>query len=154
MDLRETIGQFHEAYGRHDIDAVLAYLAADVVIQFPTSQQPMCGKEAIRPVWTMLFSHVTPDIRQQVVSAVVQGNTAAYEFVETGTLTLPPAVATSLQVDGGGRPYRLEAASFVRVNTQGLMDRIRTYWDTANFADQIGIDISVIRSMQDRAHAG
>jgi steroid delta-isomerase-like uncharacterized protein len=154
MDLCETLIRFHEAYSRHDLDALLAHLADGVVIQFPTSPQPIRGKEAIRPAWSTVFSTVIPDVRQHGLSTLAQGSTAAAcEFVETGTLTIPPGIAESLGIAPGGRPYHLDMASFFHFDSQGLIDRIRSYWDTGSFAQQIGIDISVIRSLQAGAHA-
>jgi steroid delta-isomerase-like uncharacterized protein len=152
MDLSETIRLYYEAYSRHDIDAVLACLAEDVTIQFPTSPQPIKGRDRIRPVWSMVYSAVIPDIRQSNRSTVVQGNMAANEFVETGTVTIPGDVARSAGIAPGGRPYRMEMASFFHFNSQGLIDRIRSYWDTTDFAKQIGIDIGIIRSLQEQAH--
>ncbi|TDW14054.1 nuclear transport factor 2 family protein [Kribbella kalugense] len=144
MNLEDTMNQYWQAYSRHDLATVLAYMSEDVVIQFPTSDQPSRGKDHIRPVWSMLFSTVIPDVHQEVATTVIQGDTAACEFVETGTLHLPQDVA--------GRPYTMEMASFFHFDDTGFIDRIRSYWDTGSFAEQIGIDISVIRSMQSRAH--
>ncbi|MGW6277170.1 nuclear transport factor 2 family protein [Kribbella sp. NPDC055071] len=148
MNREDTMNQYWRAYSRHDLEAVLAYMSEDVVIQFPTSAQPSRGKQHIRPVWSMLFSTIIPDVRQEVVHTVIHGDTAACEFVETGTLHLPPGVTES----AGGRPYTMEMASFFHFDSTGLIDRIRSYWDTGSFAEQIGIDISVIRSLQSRAH--
>lgn len=150
MNLEDTMNQYWQAYSRHDLEAVLAYMSEEVIIQFPTSAQPSRGKDHIRPVWSMLFSTVIPDVRQEVVTTVIQGDTAACEFIETGTLHLPEGVAES--VSAGGRPYTMDMASFFHFDNTGLIDRIRSYWDTGSFAEQIGIDISVVRSMQSRAH--
>ena len=152
MDLADTINQFHEAHSRHDLDSLLAYMAEDVVIRFPTSPQAIHGKESIRPVWSMVFRTVIPDIRQEVLATLTQGRTASCELVETGTLTIPPAVAESLSLAPGGRPYTLHMSSFFHFDEAGLIDSIRSYWDTGSFAEQIGIDIDVIRSLQERAH--
>jgi steroid delta-isomerase-like uncharacterized protein len=152
MDHCETISRFHEAYSRHDLDAVLAHLAEDVAIQFPTSPQPIHGRERIRPVWATVFDTIIPDVRQHGLSTLAQGNTAACEFVETGTVTIPPEAAQRAGLASGGRPYRLDIASFFHFNEEGLISRIRSYWDTGSFAEQIGIDIEVIRALQAGAH--
>ncbi|GAA4628295.1 hypothetical protein GCM10023196_044060 [Actinoallomurus vinaceus] len=152
MQLTEVIDRFHQAYSDHDIDGLLAYLAEDVTIQFPTGPEPIQGKDGIRPVWSMVFDTVIPDIRQEMLSTVTQGRMAACEFIETGTLTVPSGVAESLGLSSGGRPYSMKMASFFHFDDEGLIERIRSYWDTGSFADQIGIDISVIRSLQTRAH--
>jgi len=153
MRLTDTINRFHGAYSEHDIEGVLAYLADDVTIRFPTSPQPIRGKQSIRPVWTMVFTTVIPDVRQEILSAVADGHFAACEFVETGTLTIPAEAADPLGLAPGGRPYLMNMASFFHFNDEGLIDELRSYWDTGNFAAQIGIDIGLIRLLQARAHA-
>jgi ketosteroid isomerase-like protein len=154
MALEDIINGYWQAYGRHDLEAVLAYMSEDVVIQFPTSARPTQGKSHLRPVWSVLFSTVIPDVRQEVLTTVVQGETVACEFIETGTLVIPPGSpeSSSGSLAPGGRPYTMDMASFFHVDNAGLIDSIRSYWDTGRFAEQIGIDISVIRSMQSRAH--
>lgn len=152
MHLEDTMERYWQAYNRHDLDAVLALMSDDVVIQFPTTPQPIRGKESIRPVWSMLFGTVIPDIHEEVLRTVVQGDTVACEFVESGTLILPPSFAeSSASSSPAGRPYKIDIASFFSFNSEGLIERTRAYWDTGAFAEQIGIDISVIRSMQSRA---
>lgn len=153
MQLTDTIHRFHQSYSDHDIDGMLACLADDVTIQFPTSPEPIQGKESIRPVWSRVLDTVIPDIRQEVLATVTQDRMAACEFIETGTLTVPPAMAESLGLASGGRPYSLKMVSFFHFDDEGLIDEIRSYWDTGSFANQIGIDISVIRTLQARAHA-
>ncbi len=153
MNLTDTINQFHQAYSRHDLECLLAYLADDVVIQFPTSTQPIRGKENIRPVWAEVLSTIIPDIRQDLLSTVEQGRTVACEFTETGTLTIPAAAAESVGLAPGGRPYRLTMVSFYDFTEDGLIAGIRSYWDTGSFAEQIGIDIAVIRALEAREHA-
>lgn len=153
MNLTDTVNQFHQAYSRHDLEGLLAHLTDDVVIQFPTSPQPIRGKESIRPVWAEVLSTIIPDIQQELLSTVEQGRTVACEFTETGTLTIPAAAAESAGLSPDGRPYRLTMVSFYDFTVDGLIANIRSYWDTGSFAEQIGIDIAVIRAMQVREHA-
>jgi hypothetical protein len=47
----------------------------------------------------------------------------------------------------------MNMASFFHLDDDGLIDQIRSYWDTRSFADQIGIEMGLIRSLQARAHA-
>ncbi|WP_214325700.1 nuclear transport factor 2 family protein [Nonomuraea sediminis] len=153
MTLEDTMTRYWRAYSAHDLDAVLAHLAEGVLIQFPTNAEPIRGRSSIGRVWSMLFSTVIPDVRQDVLTTVVHDRSVACEFVETGTLTVPGELAESLNLPAGGRPYSMPMASFFHFDDDGLIDRIRSYWDTGSFADQIGIEIGVIRSLQARAHA-
>ena len=38
-------------------------------------------------------------------------------------------------------------SSFYTFTSQGLIREIRSFWDTGNFARQLGIDISIIQAM-------
>jgi hypothetical protein len=42
------------------------------------------------------------------------------------------------------RSHRLPLASFFRVDASGLTVEQRTYWDTADWARQIGIDLTLL----------
>jgi hypothetical protein len=41
----------------------------------------------------------------------------------------------------------MEMGSFYTFTGQGLIREIRSFWDTGNFARQLGIDISIIQAM-------
>ncbi|MDB5054813.1 MAG: hypothetical protein JWM44_2863 [Bacilli bacterium] len=99
----------------------------------------------------MSFGKVIPDIKDEVLKTVVQDDMVACQFIESGTLIIPPEIASSINIPTGNRPYKMRMATFFRFNAKGLIEEIHSYWDTGAFSKQIGIDISVIRSMQSRA---
>ena len=41
----------------------------------------------------------------------------------------------------------MEMGSFYTFNSGGLISEIRSFWDTGNFARQLGIDIGIIQAM-------
>jgi len=151
-NLEETIKDYWRAYNNHDLETVLAFMDENVTIYFPTDPQPIQGKEKIRKVWSVSFGKVIPDIKEEVLKTVVQGDMVACQFIESGTLTIPPEIASSVNIPVVNRPYKMRMASFFRFNAKGLIEEIHSYWDTGDFSKQIGIDISVIRSMQSHAH--
>jgi steroid delta-isomerase-like uncharacterized protein len=151
MNHAETLRRLFRAYSDHDLESLLATLADDVIVRFPTSPEEIRGKEQLRPVWAEVLDSVIPDVKQDVQRIVVEGDTAATELTETGTVMIPAGAHPSLEA--GGRPYRLEMVSFYHFDEQGRIDRIRSYWDTGDFAAQLGIDIGVIRGLQESAHS-
>ncbi|MET8878409.1 nuclear transport factor 2 family protein [Nocardia sp. NPDC004604] len=151
MNHTETLRRHFRAYSDHDLETLLATLADNVTVRFPTSPEPICGKEQLRPVWARVLDTVIPDVRQTVQRIVVEGDTAATEFTETGTVVIPEGAAA--QLEPGGRPYSLDMVSFYHFDDEGRIDRIRSYWDTADFATQLGIDIAIIRALQASAHS-
>ncbi|AYF76969.1 hypothetical protein D7D52_27755 [Nocardia yunnanensis] len=150
MNHTQTLRRHFQAYSDHDLEALLATLADDVIVRFPTSPTAIRGKQRLRPVWARVLDTVIPDVKQDVQRIVIEGDTAATEFTETGTLMIPEGAAASLEP--GGRPYLLEMVSFYHFDGQGHIDQIRSYWDTGDFAAQLGIDIAVIRGLQASAH--
>lgn len=150
MDHIETLRLHFRTYSDHDLDALLATLADHVIVRFPTSPTAIRGKQQLRQVWARVLDTVIPDVEQHVQHIVVEGDTAAAEFTETGTVMIPDGAAAPRKP--GGRPYRLEMVSFYHFDNHGHIDRIRSYWDTGDFAAQLGIDIAVIRAMQASAH--
>lgn len=153
MNHADTLRQLFRAYSDHDLEALLATLADDVVVRFPTSPEPILGKEQLRPVWAEVLDTVIPDVKQTVQRIVVEGDTAATELTETGTVVIPEEAVASVSLEPGGRPYSLDMVSLYHFDKDGRIDRIRSYWDTADFARQLGIDIAVIRAMQESAHS-
>jgi hypothetical protein len=155
MDLHTIMDNYWRAYQAHDLDAVLGHLAEHVVIQFPTSPEPIVGRAAIGAVWGRVFSTIIPNIRPRPRSTLVADRTAVCEFVEHGTLVIPDEAAALApgQVEPGAHPYVIEGVSVHHFTEHGLIDRLRSYWDTGSFAAQLGIDIAVIRRLQQSAHA-
>jgi predicted SnoaL-like aldol condensation-catalyzing enzyme len=102
------------------------------------SQGRAAGKDMIAKGFTM-FDKALPDLKEEVVSITAEGDRVACQVMETATFTGPMDLATGV-VAPTNRSYKLPVASFFRVDAQGFIVEQRTYWDTANWAKQIGID--------------
>jgi hypothetical protein len=151
MKLEDTIEKYWRAYNGHDLDAILTFMDEDVIIRFPTDPHPAQGKEQLRQRWTLMFTKVIPDISEEILTTVVQNNLAACEVIERGTFNLPPEAASTINISSFSRPYMMHLASLFRFNAKGLIEEIHSYWDTGTFSQQIGLDISHVRSLQSRA---
>jgi ketosteroid isomerase-like protein len=146
-NVRRLVETYYETYGRHDLDGLLAMMDDDVRIYFPVDEKPKIGKEQIRAAWSLSFSTVIPDIRQELHTIVTEGDHAAVQFTEYGTVHIPEAAARKAGLAVKPRPYVMEMGSFYTFTSQGLISEIRSFWDTGNFASQLGIDISIIQAM-------
>ena len=78
---------------------------------------------------------------------MADGNHAAVQFTEYGTVHIPEKAALKAGVEVRPRPYAMDIRSFYTFNRQGLYRAIRSFWDTGNFARQLGIDIGIIQAM-------
>jgi ketosteroid isomerase-like protein len=146
-DIRRLVETYYETYGRHDLDGLLAMMDDDVRIYFPVDEKPKTGKEQIRPAWSLSFNVVIPDIRQELHTIITEGDHAAVQFTEYGTVHIPENAARKAGLAVKPRPYAMEMGSFYTFTSQGLIREIHSFWDTGNFARQLGIDISIIQAM-------
>jgi ketosteroid isomerase-like protein len=146
-NVRSLVETYYETYGRHDIDGLLAMMDDNVRIHFPVDEEPKTNKEQIRAAWTLSFNVVIPDIRQELHTIVADGNHAAVQFTEYGTVRIPEDAARTGGLAVRPRPYAMEMASFYTFSSRGLISEIRSFWDTGNFARQLGIDIGIIQAM-------
>lgn len=150
-ELRQRVNLYYQKYADHDLDGVLELMHENVRIYFPIDDQPKVGKEQIRKTWTLSWESIIPDIHPELHSVLVDGDRAAVQFTETGTVHLPEEATKQLGIATMGRPYSNEIGSFLRFSTDGLIEEIRSYWDTGSYARQLGIDISIIQQMSAKA---
>jgi steroid delta-isomerase-like uncharacterized protein len=138
MKFEETVRNYWRAWSEHSLEHLLALLAPDFVSRSSLSQGRPADRDRIAKGFQM-FDKALPDLREEVISIVVSDDAVACEVVETATFTgpmeLPSGVITPTR-----RAYSLPVASFFRFSPQGLILTQRTYWDTASWALQIGID--------------
>jgi steroid delta-isomerase-like uncharacterized protein len=138
MAAAETVGLYWRAWSEHDLDKLLSLLAPDFVSRSSLSQGRPADKAMIAAGFKM-FDKALPDLKEAVVSIVPEDRSVACEVLETATFTGPMELPSGT-IRPTNRSYRLPVASFFTVNAHGLIAEQRTYWDTASWAHQIGID--------------
>jgi steroid delta-isomerase-like uncharacterized protein len=138
MTAAETVNAYWCAWTEHDRDGLLRLLAPDFVSRSSLNGGRAVGKDMIAKGFSM-FDKALPNLREEVVSIVAEGDQVACEVVETATFTSPMELSTGA-IEPTNRSYTLPVASFFRINPGGLIAEQRTYWDTARWAEQIGID--------------
>jgi ketosteroid isomerase-like protein len=82
---RETIDRLVSATNEHDLDALVACFADDYRNETPVHPaRSFQGQEQVRRNWEQIFAFV-PDLRADVLEAVIDGDTAWTEWEMTGT---------------------------------------------------------------------
>jgi ketosteroid isomerase-like protein len=82
---REVIQRLQEAINAHDLDAMVACFASDVVSQQPAHPaRNFRGNEQIRQNWTMILGGV-PDLRAELLRSAQGGDTVWSEWRWSGT---------------------------------------------------------------------
>ena len=138
MTPKETIMNYWRAWTEHNLEDLLALLAPDFISRSSLSQGRQVGKKMIAMGFQM-FDKSLPDLKEELVSIVADGDKVTCEVIETATFTGPMQLPSGT-IAPTNRSYKLPVGAFFRVNPQGLIVEQRTYWDTADWERQIGID--------------
>jgi len=138
MTPKETVTDYWRAWSEYNIDAMLALLAPDFISRSSLSQGRPVGKDMIAMGFKM-FGKALPDLNEELVSIIAEGDRVMCEVIETATFTGPMQLPSGV-IEPTNRFYKLPVGAFFRVNAQGLIVEQRTYWDTADWERQIGID--------------
>ena len=78
MNTRETVEAFNEAFGRHDVDAVMSLMTDDCVFENtlpPPDGERHHGQADVRRFWETFFTG-TPQARFETEELVVAGDRA------------------------------------------------------------------------------
>jgi ketosteroid isomerase-like protein len=92
----ETLQHLLDAFNRHDVDAVMAFFAEDVVKEMPRGSEPWGarfeGKAAVRDGIASRFAGI-PDVRYSDDRHFLCGNRGVSEWLLTGTTTAGERIA-------------------------------------------------------------
>jgi steroid delta-isomerase-like uncharacterized protein len=138
MTPKEAVTKYWEAYTKHDQeDIILSQLAAGYTLRSPLSGGP-ATKDMVAG-GLKLFEKSFPDLKEEVVSIIAEGDRVVCEVLETATFTGSLDWPTGA-IAPTNKSYKLPFAAFFRVDTRGLIAEQRNYWDTAAWIRQVGID--------------
>lgn len=138
MTPKETVTNYWRAWTEHKLENLLSLLDPEFVSRSSLSQGRPASKDMIAKGFKM-FDKALPNLREEVVSITAEENRVVCEVLETATFSGPMELPMGV-IAPTNRSYKLPVASFFRINSQGLILEQRTYWDTAGWAQQIGID--------------
>ena len=131
MTTRDIVTAYYNAFNAADTDAMLALVADDV--RHDVNQGETRHGKAL---FADFNDHMTRCYREQLTDMVIfaEGQRAAAEFIVNGTY-----LATDEGLpDAHGQTYRLPAGAFLSVNAAGQIDRITTYYNLADWLQQVG----------------
>jgi steroid delta-isomerase-like uncharacterized protein len=130
----DTFTRWIEAHRAHDLDSLVTFLTDDVRIRSAAGADmpPAKGKDEARHHWQTIYT-TFPDFRMDAVDLTSEGDTLFAEIAHGGTMEGPmgPKEPT-------GRTYRTQGA-FRFDFSEGKIQSILSYWDTAAMAKQLGL---------------
>ena len=138
MKSKEIVTNYWRAWTEHNLEDMLALLAPDFISCSSLSQGHPVGKDMMA-IGFKMFDKSLPDLKEELVSITTNGDRVACEVIETATFTGPMQLPSGI-IAPTNRSYKLPVGAFFLINGQGLIAEQRTYWDTADWERQIGID--------------
>ena len=133
--LRETIGRYNDAWNDHDVDAIVAMHAPDMVFANHTAGESASGEE-VRPHIAAIFES-WPDLRFETRRLYVREGIVVQEWTATATHTNTmrrgelEAAPTGNTVSWDG----IDAIPF----EDGLVKRKDVYSDSVSILRQVGL---------------
>ena len=130
----DTFNRWIEAHRAHDLDSLVTYLTEDVTIQSAAgADMPAAkGRDEARHHWQTIYA-TFPDFLMEAVDLTSDGDTLFAEISHGGTMEGPMGAKQPT-----GRSYRTQGA-FRFDFSDGRIQSILSYWDTAAMAKQLGL---------------
>jgi steroid delta-isomerase-like uncharacterized protein len=138
MTAKEIVTNYWLAWNEHNLDKLLGLLAPEFISRSSLSHGRPAGKDRIALGFKM-FDKAFPDLKEEIVSMIADGDRVACEVIETATFTGDMSLPAGV-LGPNHRSYSIAVSSFFQINEKGLIAAQRTYWDTADWEQQIGID--------------
>src|SRR5919204_840749 len=135
--VEDVTQKFVSAINRHDAEAVAAIYANDAVVQDPLYPKPLVGKTAVKKD-VEDFIRALPDLRFEVTNILEKGDLGVGESRFTGTNTGPLATPMG-EFPPTNKRVDMRAATYFRLDAQGLIAEERRYYDTGTLMRQLGM---------------
>lgn len=135
--IRELNQGLVDAFNRRDAAGAACFYADHATLFLLGLPEPATGRAAIAAEYAELFRGF-PDITMKLTGEVVEGDTAAVEWLMVGTQTgtleggLEPIPPT-------GRKVELRGAAVFKVNPEGKLMEHHIYFDQVSRLQQLGV---------------
>ena len=134
-DLETLIERYNEAWNAHDVDAIMAMHAPDMVFENHTAGERAEG-EAVREHVAAIFEG-WPDIRFETRRLYVRDDLIVQEWTATATHSRPMRRG-DLVAEASGKAVRWDGMDIIPVR-DGLITRKDVYSDSISILRQVGL---------------
>lgn len=137
MQEAEAVKVMHamfEAFNRHDLEAMQALYADDAVFVSPEMPEPVVGAHHVKTIYGPLFE-MAPDVKDEVIHYIHNGDEVAVEFVSTGTVE---NISPDDPIEMKGRKFELHIFARLKVKDGKIVEDV-SYFDQMAFLQQLGL---------------
>jgi steroid delta-isomerase-like uncharacterized protein len=131
MSAEATVRRYFDAFGRGDVEGMLAELTEDVA-HHVNEGRVRRGKALFAEFCGHMSRCYREELTEMVVFAAPDGGRAAAEYVVNGTYLATDAGLPAAH----GQTYRLPAGSFFTLR-DGKIARVTTYYNLADWVAQV-----------------
>ncbi len=131
----DVVRKYFAAWSNHDLDAMAAMLDPDFVSVDPLN--PAKNREEYLKSQEPTFK-AFPDFEVKILNILAKGDTVAVESSGSVTFKNPFEIAGQT-IPPTGRRITSKIAFFYKVNSNGLIEEEREYYDTAELLREFGM---------------
>lgn len=131
-----TIRKVIDALNRHNAEATVQYLAADVKGMAPDSPGNL-NRDQIRQ-YNQRFIQAVPDLYFEIKDLVAQGDRAVVSWTVRGMHKAPLELPTGGAIPATNKQIRVPGVTICEFR-DGMVIRQEVYWDQVTFLTQIGL---------------
>ena len=137
-DLTNVAEQVRQAFNNHDAKAAADLYTEDAIYMIAGEPEPLRGRKAIEENYDAFFSGF-PNIETEFPLIMVSGDHIMVEGITKGTHTGPFPTPEG-DVPATGRKIEFRFGFVLKVNSEGLIEEDRTYFDSAVLMNQLGLN--------------
>ena len=135
INAQQLAEKLQQAFTSGDPAAIAALYAEDAVLS--ENSEVSRGREAIQASYAALL-RAFPDACPDFWNIMTCGDTFIYEGIQRPTHSGPLATPEG-EIAPTGRKIELKFAFFAKMNAEGLIQEDRSYYDTAQMMQQLGL---------------
>ena len=121
------------AWNRHDVDAIVAQVAEDVIVRDVALGRPLLGRTALRQAVERYIA-AFPDLRVEVTSSTLDGPRIVQEWTVTATHT-----GEFMGLEPTGRWTETYGATVSTYDESGIVIEAAMYWNPLAILRQLGL---------------
>jgi steroid delta-isomerase-like uncharacterized protein len=121
------------AWNRHDVDAIVAHVAEDVIVRDVALGRPLLGRTALRNAVERYIA-AFPDLRVEITSSTLDGPRIVQEWTVTATHT-----GEFMGLEPTGRWTETYGATVSTYDESGIVIEAAMYWNPLAILRQLGL---------------